>query len=177
MKKDFMKAMFLMLCAVFAFTFTACSDDDDPVDDAATQVAGSYSGNLEVFMGGQSLTTAQKTISLTRKSATTVDLTINNFTLEITGLGSVNLGNVTIQNCTLTENGNGYAIGGTITLEGVDVPITEQMTLSANCTVTLNGATVDGTTFNMPLTIEVVVPDMGEEPLDLGITATFTGTK
>lgn len=176
MKKDLMKTMLLMLCAMFAFTFTACSDDDDPAD-AATQVAGSYSGNLEVFMGGESLTTAQKTISLTRKTATTVDLVINNFTLDIPNIGSVDLGKVTID-CSLTESGNGYMVAGTILLPNVTVPVeNSEEPLVVDCTVTLNGATVNGTTFNMPLTIGVMYGEVDFGTLVGGITATFTGTK
>ena len=95
MKKDFMKAMFLMLCAVFAFTFTACSDDDDPVDDAATQVAGAYTGELNVYMtatGDEPIATDTKTITLSKKTENTVDLVINNFTLTVFTL-PVELGN------------------------------------------------------------------------------------
>lgn len=176
MKKDFLKTMLFMLCALCAFSFTACSDDDPA--DAASQVAGAYTGDLEVFMGGQPLTTAEKTITLTKKTATTVDIVINNFTLTIAGLGSVDLGNVTIPSCALTESGNGYNVAGTITLTDVEVPVQGvSQPLVVDCTVTLNGATADGTTFNMPLTIGVMMGDTDFGKLVGGISATFTGTK
>lgn len=175
MKKDFLKTMLFMLCALCAFSFTACSDDD-PVD-AASQVAGAYSGTLEVFMeasGDKPIATDTKTITLSKSTENSVNLVINNFTINVSTI-TVDLGNVTISNCALTESGDGYSVAGTITLNDVQVPITSSLVAAANCTVTLNNARVVGNTFDMPLTIDVVVPTMGN--LNLDVTADFTGTK
>ena len=176
MKKYLKFPLYVALSAMVGMNVTACSDDDPA--DAASQVAGAYTGDLEVFMGGQPLTTAEKTITLTKKTATTVDIVINNFTLTIAGLGSVDLGNVTIPSCALTESGNGYNVAGTITLTDVEVPVQgASQPLVVDCTVTLNGATADGITFNMPLTIGVMMGDTDFGKLVGGISATFTGTK
>ena len=174
MKKDFMKAMFLMLCAVFAFTFTACSDDDDPVDDAATQVAGAYTGELNVYMtatGDEPIATDTKTITLSKKSENTVDLVINNFTLTVFTL-PVELGNVTIPNCTLSGADGNYSFSGEVSLSNITVPIVGQ----ADCKVQFTNAQVSGNTLALPLVIEVYQPGTTED-LGLGITANFTGTK
>ena len=173
MKKDFMKAMFLMLCAVFAFTFTACSDDDDPVDDAATQVAGSYSGTLDVTMLGNPLIEdEQKTIVLAKNTENSINLSIANFSLDITGLGTVNLGDVTISNCTLTPSGEGHAFSGTVHLTNLTLPGVGQ----GDCDVNIENATVIGNTVTLPLGIDVFMPGTTTE-LPLDIKANFTGTK
>ena len=174
MKKDFLKTMLFMLCALCAFSFTACSDDDPA--DAASQVAGAYSGTLEVFMeasGDKPIATDTKTITLSKSTENSVNLVIQNFSLAVMGM-DVNLGNVTISNCALTESGNGYSVAGTTTLNNVQVPVAGT-SMSANCTVTLNNAKVVGNTLDMPLAIDVVVPTMGNMNLD--VTADFTGTK
>lgn len=174
MKKDFLKTMLFMLCAVCAFSFTACSDDDPA--DAASQVAGAYTGTLNVYMeasGDEPIATDTKTITLSKSTENSVNLVINNFTIEVFNL-PVNLGNVTISNCALTESGDGYMVAGTTTLNNVQVPVGGSQ-VSANCTVTLDNAKVVGNTLDMPLAIDVVVPKLGNMNLD--VTADFTGTK
>ena len=177
MKKDFLKTMLFMLCALCAFSFTACSDDDDPAD-AASKVAGAYTGDLEVFMGGQSLTTAEKTITLTKKTATTVDIVINNFTIDVT-LGeltsTVNLGNVTISNCALTETANGYTFAGNVRIPNVKVPIGTMEMTTHYCDVTFTNATINGNTLTLPLSVGVTLK--GNLLENLAITVDFTGTK
>ena len=176
MKKDFLKTMLFMLCALCAFSFTACSDDDPA--DAASQVAGAYTGDLEVFMGGQPLTTAEKTITLTKKTATTVDIVINNFTIDVT-LGeltsTVNLGNVTISNCALTETANGYTFAGNVRIPNVKVPIGTMEMTTDYCDVTFTNATINGNTLTLPLSVGVTLD--GKPLENLAITVDFTGTK
>lgn len=177
MKKDFMKAMFLMLCAVFTFTFTACSDDDDPADDAATQVAGAYTGTLNVYMeasGDEPVATDTKTITLAKNTENSVNLTIQNFTLAVMGM-DVNLGNVLISNCALAGSNGAYSFSGSTELKGVEVPLTETQSATIDCTVNFRNATVDGKTLTLPLTVDDVV--LNSLPLNLGITVNFTGTK
>ena len=172
MKKDFLKTMLFMLCALCAFSFTACSDDDPA--DAASQVAGAYSGTLEVFMeasGDKPLVTDSKTISLSKVTNTSVNLQIQNFSLTVLGM-TVDLGTVTISNCVLTESGNGYAFSGSVELKEKEFPAVGK----ADCKVDIANATVVGNTLTLPLVITVYQLGTTTE-IPLGITANFTGTK
>lgn len=182
MKKDFMKVMFLMLCAVFAFTFTACSDDDDPVDDAATQVAGSYSGTLEVFigaMGTDPVAEDSKTINVVKNTANSIDLVISNFSISIPAFqASVDLGTVTISNCALTGSDGNYSFAGSIRIEDVVVPFLGNSMQTDYCEVTFTNATINGNTMTLPLTVNAVLPNGSSISEQLqGITVDFTGTK
>lgn len=178
MKKDFMKAMFLMLCAVFAFTFTACSDDDDPAD-AATRVAGSYNGALEVFVGGTSAANESKTITLVKNTENSVDLVISNFSITVSFAGQsipVNMGNVTIANCALTGSGDNYTFAGSISIPDVAVSFMGAP-VQADCDVSFTNATVNGNTLTLPLTVDAKMGNTSISEALGGITVNFTGTK
>lgn len=176
MKKDFLKTMLFMLCALCAFSFTACSDDDPA--DAASQVAGAYSGTLEAFLNGASVAETQKTITLAKNTATSVDIVINNFTIDVTLAGltsTVNLGNVTISNCALTETANGYTFAGNVRIPNVKVPIGTMEMTTDYCDVTFTNATINGNTLTLPLSVGVTLN--GNLLENLAITVDFTGTK
>lgn len=178
MKKDFMKAMFLMLCAVFAFTFTACSDDDDPAD-AATRVAGSYNGTLEVFVGGTSAANESKTITLVKNTENSVDLVISNFSITVEFANEsipVNMGNVTIANCVLTGSGDNYTFAGSISIPDVAVSFMG-VPVTADCDVSFTNATVNGDNLILPLTVDAKMGETSISEALGGITVNFTGTK
>ena len=178
MKKDFLKTMLFMLCALCAFSFTACSDDD-PATDAATKVAGSYSGNLEVFVGGTSAANESKTITLAKNTENSIDLVISNFSITVDFLNQqipVNMGNVTISNCVLSGSGDNYTFTGSITIPDVNVSFMGAP-VQADCTVSFTNATVNGNTLTLPLTVDAKMGETSISEALGGITVDFTGTK
>lgn len=112
MKKDFLKTMLWMLCAVF--TLSACSDDDGdkgpgtviPID---TDLAGEYKGALNVEMAGQELAKdLPKNITLSKAGDEAINLLLADFKLD-----ALELGDIKLENLALTpKGGNVYTFSG-----------------------------------------------------------------
>ena len=141
MKKDFLKTMLWMLCAVF--TLSACSDDDDkgpgttiPIE---TELAGEYKGTLDVEMGGTALATdLPKNVTLSKAGDEAINLLLADFKL-----GELDLDDIQLDNLPLTSKGNNiYAFSGsqkkTLPMVGeCDIDVTGECG-NANVTVDLN---------------------------------------
>lgn len=105
MKKNLFYYLFAVLCTVTLFT--SCSDDDEPTVSMSEAVAGEYEGKLDVALviGGASVSTGDpltQSVSVTRAGDTMVDLRITGFSFQ-----GMNLGNIELENCQLTDAGNG----------------------------------------------------------------------
>lgn len=100
MKKSLFYYLFAVLCSVTLFT--SCSDDDEVVS-VADAVVGDYDGLLDVAMdmGGMSVSVGEdiaETVEVAKVTDAAIDLRITGF--SIIGL---NLGNIELKNCQLTE--------------------------------------------------------------------------
>lgn len=167
-----------------ATVMTSCGDDDDPVvtpeeqQSAADKVAGSYKGNIVVTLEGQQVGNEPKVLALQKKTDTTVDLVINDFTINISLSGAtipVSLGDVKVEDCALTQAADGsYTFDGQVELKELSVPITPTFSVKADCVVKINTAKVKDTSLSLPIDVAVDVKDIN---MKLNVGVQFDGTK
>lgn len=151
MKKNLFYYLFAVLCTVSLFT--SCSDDDDSSTnpDSIEKLVGNYKGVLDVYYvldGGDQLIASDlsQKVYVTKVSETAVKLELRNFVFSL-GESELSLGNITVDNCLVTQKGETYTFSGN-----------QNLTLLAvgECAVTVSG-TVDNGTIKM--IINVVVGD------------------
>ena len=108
MKKKLLFYAFAALAGIGTMTvLPSCSSDDDPevvVYPIDKDLAGTYKGTLKVNMGGVDLATLPQNVSIEKAGNTSVNLKISNFTFP--GVGT--LGDITLTNVELTQNGSTY---------------------------------------------------------------------
>ena len=107
-----------------------------------------------------------------------VDVVIKDFTLNVI-LGDndpipVNLGDLRVEKCSLTQKDGKTTFSGTKDLKGIQVPLSPELNLPADCKVDIVNATVNGKNLSLP--IEVAVSAMEVENL-LSVKVQYTGTK
>lgn len=107
MKKNLFFYLFAVLCTVSLFT--SCSDDDEPTVTVPgnVDVAGDYTGTLDVKLVSAGIETPAGTVpsqlvSVIKSGENTVDLKITNFSFS-----GMPLGDVELNGCQLTDGGNG----------------------------------------------------------------------
>lgn len=112
MKKNLFFYLFAVLCTVSLFT--SCSDDDEPTVTVPgnVDVAGDYKGTLNVSVDEAVLDPVENQIvSVTKTGEASVDLFIADFSFMGLPVGDINL-----QGCQLTAEGENYAFTGTTTV-------------------------------------------------------------
>lgn len=169
--------MFAMLIGLMSL-FTACGDDDDDDTTPSGIVAGTYSGTLVAIIDEEVVANEAKSLSLEKNGDNAVDVVIREFTLNVV-LGDndpipVNLGDLKVERCSLTQKDGQTTFSGTKKLEGIQVPLSSDLIIPADCKVDIVNATVNGKSLSLP--IEVAVSAMEVENL-LSVKVQYTGTK
>lgn len=150
--------LFALICSMSLFT--ACSDDDEVILPVEQDMAGSYKGALEIAVNNTTVTPGgipQKVyISKSTAGNNQLKLELKNFSF-----GSLNLGDIQVDPCAVTEQNGTYTFAGKQTL-----------TLAAplgSCPVTVTG-TIKGSAISINIGVEVAA-------LNQDVVATFEGTK
>ena len=142
MKKNLFFYLFAVLCTVSLFT--SCSDDDEPTVTVPgnVDVAGDYTGTLDVKLVSAGIETPAGTVpsqlvSVIKSGENTVDLKITNFSFS-----GMPLGDVELNGCQLTDGGNGKytftATESSMELAGVLVADVKANGTFANETLTID---------------------------------------
>jgi hypothetical protein len=94
--------MMTMAAMAFMFGMVSCSsDDDEPEVAAASQVAGSYTGNEIFVVDAEESSNETKTYEFTKTSDVSVDLNIP----EV-GMGMMTIPSFSVKGITLSKDGN-----------------------------------------------------------------------
>lgn len=128
-----LRSFFVMLLSALCITFTSCDkdDDDDKTVDYATEIAGTYKG--DVFLGPSETPVAPgATITFTRIDVNKVTLTMNE---TIANLPI----NVTCESDVVYSN-NTYRISGTTQFEmgGAALPVNVEGTIDKDGNADIN---------------------------------------
>ena len=109
MKKNLFFYLFAVLCTMPFFT--SCSDDDEdapvvvPVEE---EIAGNYKGTLNVTVDAINMPSVTQRVSVTEAGENAINLSISNFSFS-----GIQIGDIDLVNCTLTENAGRYEFAGT----------------------------------------------------------------
>lgn len=113
MKKNLFFYVFAVLCTMPFLT--SCSDDDEDtpvVIPVSEEIAGNYKGTLDVTVDGQKLASVAQRISVAESGDNAINLSIADFSF----LG-IEVGDIDLNNCALTPNGERYDFTGVTTVE------------------------------------------------------------
>lgn len=152
--------LFALICSMSLFT--ACSDDDPNYTKVIeNEIAGNYKGMLEVSMtpeGGSVVTfdPVPQKITVTKASATAISLSITDFSFL-----NIQVGDINLDNCPLTQNGATYGFNGTTQVSA------SALTADVKATGTISNGTI-----RLDLDIAAAVGGMQQD-----VTVTYTGTK
>lgn len=139
--------------------FTACSDDDVVILPIEQDMAGSYKGELEIAVNNTTVAPGipQKVyISKSTAGDNQLRLELKNFSF-----GSLNLGDIQVDPCAVTELNGTYSFSGKQTL-ALAAPL-------GSCPVTVTG-TIKGSAISINIGVEV-------DALKQEVVAKFNGTK
>lgn len=156
MKKNLL-FLFALICSMSLFT--ACNNDDNPELPVEKDLAGAYKGELGISINDQSLggTIPQKVyISKSASGENQLKLELKAFMF-----GTMNLGDIQVDPCPVTEKDGTYSFSGSQTLALAE-PI-------GTCPVTVAGTIKDG---KIAINISVKVEALGQD-----VVAKFDGTK
>lgn len=156
MKKNLL-FLFALICSMSLFT--ACNNDDNPELPVEKDLAGAYKGELGISINDQSLggTIPQKVyISKSASGENQLKLELKAFMF-----GTMNLGDIQVDPCPVTEKDGTYSFSGSQTLTLAE-PI-------GTCPVTVAGTIKDG---KIAINISVKVEALGQD-----VVAKFDGTK
>ena len=109
MKKNLFFYVFAVLCTMPFFT--SCSDDDEdtpvviPVDE---EIAGNYKGTLNITVDAVNMPSVSQRISVTEAGSNAINLSIADFAVK-----GIQVGDINLNNCALTENAGRYEFTGT----------------------------------------------------------------
>ena len=109
MKKNLFFYLFAVLCTMPLFT--SCSDDDEdapvvvPVEE---EIAGNYKGTLNVTVDAINMPSVTQRVSVTEAGENAINLSISNFSFS-----GIQIGDIDLVNCALTENAGRYEFAGT----------------------------------------------------------------
>jgi len=127
----------------------------------SANAVGTYNGDMEISLAGADPTTQAASIQVAEVSETAISLTIADFSFS-----SIELGNLTIDSCPLTETENGFSFTGKQTLNLEVIPGMDPMPCDIN--ITTGAINSDGTmTINIDITVMSVI----------NVSVTFEGTK
>lgn len=105
-----MKKYFTLMMSLFmAFAFTACSEDEGGDDGEKTvtsaDVAGTYSGSLEVTLGESEPIVSEGTITVSASGDNGIGFSLENFKLQQAGGITLYVGNIALSNVLLDIDG------------------------------------------------------------------------
>lgn len=122
--------LFALICSMGLFT--ACSDDDDAPDYSKvidSEMAGNYKGTLTVSVEGTTMPAEPQKITVEKATPSAINLSLKNFSFM-----GLTIGDVELNNCVLSQNGDTYTFTGTQDLK-VD---------ALSCTINAKGTIVKG---------------------------------
>ena len=104
--------LFALICSMSLFT--ACSDDDDPDYSKVIEeeIAGNYKGTLDIKLDGTTIASSlPKNITISKAGNSAINLLLADFTLM-----TMDLGDIELKNCQLSQKDNSYSFTGTQSL-------------------------------------------------------------
>ena len=104
MKKRLFCYLFAAFCA--AVVLPSCGEDEpgpDYTQAIEEEISGDYKGTLAVTVAGAAAPVTSQNITVSKASATAIDLTISNFSFS-----GMSLGDVVLKNCELQQDGDVY---------------------------------------------------------------------
>ena len=115
MKKSLFYYLFAVLCAVNLFS--SCSENESIVVPIDSELAGKYKGKLDVSISQNGAdipggTINSQIIDVTKAGDNAVSLSITDFSFM-----GIEIGDINLDNCVLTANGDNYEFSGTTKVE------------------------------------------------------------
>lgn len=115
MKKSLFYYLFAVLCAVNLFS--SCSENESIVVPIDSELAGKYKGKLDVSISQNGTdipggTINSQIIDVTKAGDNAVSLSITDFSFM-----GIEIGDINLDNCVLTANGDNYEFSGTTKVE------------------------------------------------------------
>ncbi len=105
--------LFALICSMSLFT--ACSDDDEAPDYSKvieSEMAGNYKGTLDIKLDGNPIPSDMpKNITISKAGNSAINLLLADFTLK-----TMDLGNIELKDCQLSQKDNSYSFTGTQSL-------------------------------------------------------------
>lgn len=105
--------LFALICSMSLFT--ACSDDDEAPDYSKvieSEMAGNYKGTLDIKLDGTTIASSlPKNITISKAGNSAINLLLADFTLM-----TMDLGDIELKNCQLSQQGSSYSFTGTQSL-------------------------------------------------------------
>ena len=148
----------LVLASAALIGLTSCEKDNGP---SVSDVPGTYSGQMTVSVGDVPGEPFTDEVIISSVSGNTVSITIEDFSFM-----GLSLGDVSLPECTLTENGDGFSISGGDTLE----------LALGNMTMTAEAEITSGSYLNDAISLELAInAELLGQPME--VTVTFEGTK
>lgn len=148
----------LVLASAALIGLTSCEKDNGP---SVSDVPGTYSGQMTVSVGDVPGEPFTDEVIISSVSGNTVSITIEDFSFM-----GLSLGDVSLPECTLTENGDGFSISGGDTLE----------LALGNMTMTAEAEITSGSYLNDAISLELAInAELLGQPME--VTVTFEGSK
>ena len=151
--------LFALICSMSLFT--ACSDDDDPDYSKVIEeeIAGDYKGALDIKLEGTTIASnLPKNITISKASNSAINLLLAKFSLM-----GMDLGDIELKDCKLSQKDKSYSFTGTQTLN------IEKYQLTAD--VKAAGTIADG---KITVQLDIAAKLNG---LSQNVQVTYTGTK
>lgn len=152
--------LFALICSMSLFT--ACSDDDDAPDYSKvieSEIAGNYKGTLDIKLEGTTIASGlPKNITISKAGNSTINLLLANFSLM-----GMDLGDIELKDCQLSQKDNSYSFTG---IQSLNI---EKYQLKADVKAT--GTIVDGT---ITVQLDIAAKLNG---LSQNVQVTYEGTK
>lgn len=159
--------LFALICSM-SLSFSSCSDDDGKNSELPgiidNEIVGNYKGTMDVFYEmGTDIPVAKdmlQKITIKKISDTSVGLELKNFVITVDN-EPMTIGDLAIENCPVTVNGNNYSFSGNANLSLV----------VGQCAVSVLGS-VSGNELNLTIKVDVVGEVQG-----MKVRVEYTGTK
>lgn len=150
------KYLFFMLALVCSVSlFVACGDDNDESQPMNAALAGVFKGTMDIVLNDTPIASGlEQNITIEKEGDNRIDLELKNFTLN-----GMALGDIEIDDCTLTAKGDGYTFTGSQTLTLV----------VGKCDASVSG-TIDSKSVDMIINVNVAA-------LSQKVKVNFKGTK
>lgn len=131
MKKIFY-LLSMVVVSITTIMFASCSNEETitfPIDE---ELVGNYKGELTVNVEGADLGSKTQKITIEKADEKSINLLLKDFSFI-----SFNIGDVELNNCLLSENGDNYSFTGTTSLN------TDLLKADVNATGTIGGGKVE----------------------------------
>lgn len=130
--KKFIYSFMLAVVGMTTALFTSCTNEESINFPIEEELAGNYKGKLEVTVDGQNLGEQSQKITVEKASEKSINLSLKNFSFI-----GINLGDIELNDCPLSENSGNYAFTGTTLLD------TEVLKADVKATGTIGGGKVE----------------------------------